>query len=117
MKRRCAQLVASGARASMGLFLHYRALRIRITSTNDQITALGRGSIRDNLADRPDGVDDGGAGRIGHELGKRLNRTRPVGFGRQSERERLLGRQAGDGGLQDLDLPLIEQSDLALALA
>lgn len=79
-KRRCVQFVASSARASMGLFLHYRALRIRITCTNDQITTLGRGSIRDNLADRPDGVDDGGAGRIGHEFGKRLNRTRPVCF-------------------------------------
>ena len=58
--------------------MHNRPVAFRITATNNQVAPLRRHRVGDELPDRTHRIDDGGTRRIGHELGKRLDRASAI---------------------------------------
>ena len=78
-----ALLPDGGARAasarSMCLKLNHRARRSRGAFGNYQIATFGLAFSQHQLTDRADSVDDGRAGRVGHERRQRLQRTVAIG--------------------------------------
>ena len=61
------------------LHLNRWADRRRIAGSDDKVTARISFRTGDHIAQWADRIDDGAAGRVGHELGKRLDRAAAVG--------------------------------------
>jgi hypothetical protein len=94
------------------LHLHRLTDLCRRSARDDEI-AFGcvAFTLRD-LAYRANRVNDRSAGRIAHEPGKSFEVAGAFWVVRERQHIRLLRRQSGNGGLQDLHNALVESRDL-----
>src|ERR1035437_7256304 len=90
------------------LHLHRLANLCPRSARSDEI-AFGCGAVAlSDLAYRANRVNDRSAGRIAHEPGKSFEVAGAFWVVRERQHKRLLWRQSGNGGLQDLHNALVE---------